>query len=351
MNARENIAFNEKTLFFFGAGASVDAGLPMAKGLYEKIDYHLGGYTNNTNIKENWQSLFNKIYTHCDNDIEETMSVIKHIGDHSSDISLLLDLLELASTKPLAELTDDCKNLFAFVNETLQEIFRITDGSKVVYLKKFVTLAQYFAINLFTLNYDDAVEVAAKKFSINLFDGCSEDATCNYPLFKNSFLATKSGINLYKLHGSIQWHIDVLSYSPRIMHSAESLDLNFTRPAMIFGKRDKLRADGFFLDILLAFKQKLALSDTLCVVGYSFGDEHINKFMSQWWQSDSSRQVLIVDPMITKTQKIPDQLIYGKKILIRGNRDYIDIFPKAENKMVIPIEHSSKDFFELFNME
>jgi hypothetical protein len=40
------------------------------------------------------------------------------------------------------------------------------------------------------------------------------------------------------------------------------------RPAVIFGQRNKLTAEGPFLDLLRAFREELSRSTSLTVVGY-----------------------------------------------------------------------------------
>ena len=42
------------------------------------------------------------------------------------------------------------------------------------------------------------------------------------------------------------------------------------RPAVSFGQRNKLTAEGPFLDLLRAFQVELAKADRLTVIGYSF---------------------------------------------------------------------------------
>ncbi len=350
-NSLKQITFNKKSTFFLGAGSSIDAGLPSAKDLYTRIYHLLGNHAHDTSIKDHWQHIFEKIHSHCGKDIEETISLIKQIGDYPEDIAILLEFLDATANNSVKELTRDFQALFGFINETcLQEIFEITDNSRVAYIKKFVSLAGHFAMNVFTLNYDNVVELAAKDSSVSLFDGTSISESCDFPLFTNNFSTTERCINLYKLHGSISWKIDLLSPAPRMI-SANNLGNQFTHPAMVFGKRDKLRSDGFFLDLLFEFNRKLLQSDKLCIIGYSFSDEHINKFMTQWWSSDISQQVIIVDPAINSVKKIPDIISWswghGGAKITKGNRDYIDIFPKRESKQVIPVKDSANNFFDL----
>jgi len=37
-------------------------------------------------------------------------------------------------------------------------------------------------------------------------------------------------------------------------------------------------------------------SETLTVIGYSFRDEHVNEFITNWFNGDISRKVRIINP-------------------------------------------------------
>jgi hypothetical protein len=77
---------------------------------------------------------------------------------------------------------------------------------------------------------------------------------------------------------------------------------NSTLPGLIFGQRNKLTADGPYLDLLRQFQYQLSQSKSLIVVGYSFRDEHINTYISQWLNSSwaSANKITIVDPYLSK---------------------------------------------------
>ncbi|MCL4853981.1 MAG: hypothetical protein KJZ78_21685, partial [Bryobacteraceae bacterium] len=74
------------------------------------------------------------------------------------------------------------------------------------------------------------------------------------------------------------------------------------RPAVIFGHRNKLTADGPFLDLLQAFVQSLEGSTLLTIVGYSFGDGHINALIARWLNGNTSRRLRIVNRSYDKIE-------------------------------------------------
>jgi hypothetical protein len=118
------------------------------------------------------------------------------------------------------------------------------------------------------------------------------------------FVFPASGINLIKLHGSIEWVLRPegptegapLSRQSVRVASAEELAKPGFRPAVVFGQGSKLTAEGPFLDLLRSFREELNKHSQLLVVGYSFRDEHVNEYIAQWFNGDSARSITIVDP-------------------------------------------------------
>jgi hypothetical protein len=68
------------------------------------------------------------------------------------------------------------------------------------------------------------------------------------------------------------------------------------QPAVIFGQRNKLTAEGPFLKMFSVFQNQLAEADELIVIGYSFRDIHINESIADWFNYGSARKITVVDP-------------------------------------------------------
>jgi hypothetical protein len=97
--------------------------------------------------------------------------------------------------------------------------------------------------------------------------------------------------------------------------SAEVHEPGF-RPALIFGGRNKLTAEGPFLDLLRVFKQELSRCTVLTVIGYSFRDDHVNEYISQWLNESGEHTIRVVDPGFSQTPGT-----YGRQLLrLEGNR-------------------------------
>src|SRR5262249_39620021 len=125
-----------------------------------------------------------------------------------------------------------------------------------------------------------------------------------------SFVQSGDGLFLLKLHGSIDWALDrdQRSEDRPIPHSVirqvsdAQVKTSGFRPAVIFGQRNKLTAEGPFLDLLRAFQQELSRADGLTVVGYSFRDAHVNEYISQWLNKSKTRTMRVIDPYLDDHQ-------------------------------------------------
>lgn len=184
---------------------------------------------------------------------------------------------------------------------TLRELVWISDPARVFYLSPVLNkLKAQGRIVICTLNYDNAIELLAQSNSTGCDTGIDEWSETG------TFTPGDTGLYLVKLHGSIDWErLSGQTTSERLMpHSIihrvpkeqlESDDSDF-EPAVIFGQRNKLTADGPFLELLRAFQNELARSELLTIIGYSFRDPHINIYISQWLNQDESHRIRIVDP-------------------------------------------------------
>jgi hypothetical protein len=76
---------------------------------------------------------------------------------------------------------------------------------------------------------------------------------------------------------------------------------SFERPAVIFGQRNKLTAEGPFLDLLRQFQNELDNCSVLTVIGYSLRDAHINTYISKWLNESADKKIRVVDPNFEKS--------------------------------------------------
>lgn len=179
--------------------------------------------------------------------------------------------------------------------DELRSLVAVDSGS-VGYLEPMVRAgSQRGGLTIATLNYDIAIEEACRRAGVDVqthIDRWATDGKWDWPA---------EGVRLLKLHGSIDWCWDD-SMQPRghlrhrTVEAVPPSSDDHRSPAVVFGNRGKLRADGPFLSLLAEFETLLAVADQLVVVGYSFRDDHVNEIVRRWAAEDLGRTVLIIDP-------------------------------------------------------
>ncbi len=158
-------------------------------------------------------------------------------------------------------------------------------------------------INIFTLNYDLIFENIFNSPTVKILDnGFSEKDISDSKLrywatdFNNELSPTK--INLFKLHGSIDWEYnqdsEEISVKENIYDDRE--------PLIIFGSYSKMLSFDPFLYILSNFRTFLEEATVFVVIGYSFHDKYINNLLiqqlSQNTKEDIPKKLLVVDPSL-----------------------------------------------------
>ncbi|WP_213816127.1 SIR2 family protein [Glaciihabitans sp. dw_435] len=173
----------------------------------------------------------------------------------------------------------------------------------VDYLQPIADLAksQPGGLDVLTLNYDLTVETMARDVPVEVDRGI-ERWTPGVPL---GFEHVDERINLVKLHGSLDWQYlrsrsVVAAPKVRVMTSDPEVDDAYNdgqprQPWIVVGDREKLGTDGPTLALMRAAEDALFATTHLVVVGYSFGDAHINTMIRDWLLGDDERTIAIVD--------------------------------------------------------
>ena len=215
---------------------------------------------------------------------------------------------------------------------TLSNIVWIDSTDQIAYLEPLIEAAkQRQRTVVATLNYDNAIELAALVSGLKCDTGIDEWSRTGV------FNTTGNGLHLLKLHGSIDWESTQERSAPdRLFPQTaigqvppEKLRERGFRPAVIFGQKNKLTTEGPFLDLLRAFQQELTQVSTLTVVGYSFGDEHVNTYISTWLNAGSHHRIRIVDPHINRRQ---DGYVANLKQLRHTSPDRVEFVSKKASE-------------------
>lgn len=151
------------------------------------------------------------------------------------------------------------------------------------------------SILIATTNYDRAIERFCDQSQYYISDGFEQKY--------NSFLWTgkfsypyigdnTSPVVLYKLHGSLGWKKYV---NGTIERSSDDADPTYSQNMLIYPtlcpKKDE--DDDPYRSIIYEFGQKLNECDICIIIGYSFRDVSINKFIKQLLVDD--KKLIVVD--------------------------------------------------------
>lgn len=166
---------------------------------------------------------------------------------------------------------------------------------------------KYNRLKLFTTNYDLLFEQAATTYGYVIIDGFSftyprifngNNFDYDIVLRKNSRIAPTENyagnvFHLYKLHGSLDWKKDVKSQ--RVVKCDAQ---NNPAPIMIFPRSSKYEAsyEQPFFEMMTRFQSELRTDNALLlIIGYSFGDKHINSMILEALNVNHSLQLVLVD--------------------------------------------------------
>ncbi len=225
---------------------------------------------------------------------------------------------ELALNHALDGLESHESQDFAYARNSvvraLIELLWVEEASRVGYLQPLVAQGKDDVLTIASLNYDNTIELACADAGIPCSTGL--DRWNNL----EGFPAPTTGVDLLKLHGSVTWakiRKDRVRTAeapmPRtlVQEQARASIQRGYEPAVIFGAGNKLTAEGPFLELLLAFRERLEAYDELVVIGYSFSDDHINDALWRWINRRVVRRLHVIDFEEDKTV-VPFKRLFKK---------------------------------------
>ena len=305
-------------VLLFGAGASCEAGLPDSRRLTARIiqafdasrdhaasavlQYIVGGLALRQAVAETFDTAarFTNIV-----DIEAVVRALDALANRDKSESSLF----ISTWNPLVEQIERAHpRIFHTVRsrllQHLQELLWLADAGRLEYLAPLIRLIESEGVVwIGTLNFDNTVETFARTRDIPISAGL-DPARGYVPNRGYEFFFSTTGINLIKLHGSIDW---IMHDAPPAMHGF--VPLRFTlphprptsahthsEPAILLGPENKLTAEGPYLSLLLRFQEALRAADRLAIVGYSFRDPHINEQIGMFLNRNPLNRIQIIDP-------------------------------------------------------
>ena len=298
----------EKTVFFLGAGASMDAGCLSSGGMLEELEEQIKALPILNPLKKPFQGIFDFIIASLSYQNSMKISGVQYgltninIEDFVMVLRQLIDR-EYIIPPPLVgnwnnkiigweiQNEDVFLEFLRFVTELLINKWTKFEEDKAEELiapfRELIQSPDDFKLDIFTLNYDvvwehclnsDTERLIENGFSARKWTGVFDDE--NYP----------SKLLISKLHGSIDWYFD--SEAEQVLLSEEPV----SEPTIIFGSSNKMQSFDPFISLLSRFRQRLQTSILYVIIGYSFQDRYINNILIQSLSSKLAGTAIVVDP-------------------------------------------------------
>ena len=293
----------DNTIVLTGAGSSFGIGKTEIKGMTMK---KLWGEIVNKCGKESIEKLGKKINYKID---DITRANLEEFLSHAS----LYLLLYHDTDSEVKENVNKIKQII-ISNCT---IIMPEDAPHKEFLKRITARKlKHNRLKLFTTNYDMLFEQAANECGFTMIDGFTftfprvfngNNYDYDIVIRKNSRITAQENyagkvFHLYKLHGSLDWEKDEESGQIRKCDFA-----NNKMPVMIFPSSIKYETsyEQPFFEMMSRFQTELRMDNALLIIiGYSFGDKHINSMIFEALELNHSLQLVIVDPYIDNFEEI-----------------------------------------------
>lgn len=239
---------------------------------------------------DGWDTRPGRIPAFFDRDLQE--AILNGRG-HSKAGRLISNLVTSVVT-PTAP-GETYGRLAVLMLRTLRGLLATTE-KRLSYLEPLVAQGRESPQTIATLNYDVGVELASAVFDVpctTSIDKWADDGGWQW---------LDRGLNVLKLHGSINWEWHATDAGEgalprrvvRVVDDPAGADSR--APALVFGQRAKLTAEGPFLALLAEFERHLSATTWVVIVGYSFRDDHVNELLRRWLSEDMDRHLTVIDP-------------------------------------------------------
>jgi hypothetical protein len=289
-----------RTVVLVGAGGSADLGLPVADELHNQLVERLPPlYANLARLvfadgaPVDVERLFRVIqFLHALETKERPLD--QRLSHDGLDIALLVAGWEQSVGEYLAAQRNSVQGsatgrLIDSLWDALFEILWLNAGQPpdIGYLRWLLKSMQGGTI--VTLNYDNGLEVAAIQPAAQPVDA---DPYPRPATAVPGFPDPAHRVRIIKLHGSLNWSTDPVTGTTTVLSDndlrnrrwASQITPSRPAPGIIFGAGNKLRPDGPYLDMYVEFKKALATADRFVVIGYGWGDAHVNELIRRWLQ-------------------------------------------------------------------
>ncbi|MGO3608177.1 SIR2 family protein [Enterococcus pingfangensis] len=287
----------ENIVVLTGAGSSVSFGGKLMSGLWESIKKEITYDA----LKEFADKInFNEI-EEFNTDLEKMLSHASMYHSVNSDDVTASDMI---------------KNIKRIIREECSFVLP-EESPHLLFLKKLTSRKlKYSRPKIFTLNYDTLFEQAASKGGYTVIDGFSFSSPRRFNgiYFDYDIVARTSHksisdenyipnvLHIYKPHGSIDWEeskSEDKTYSEGFVQKNEHTEF----PLMIYPSSVKYETSYQqpFFEMMSRLQQEIRNKNTLLlIIGFSFGDSHIEAMINEALNVNTSLTVMVVSPDILK---------------------------------------------------
>jgi len=349
-------------IFLLGAGASFDANIPISKAMLDQLEKKL----NDVSPENEWKD-YKNLYYCIKSGIQYGIGITNKPIEFNIEIIIntIEELLKsyehpiypfVGSWVPrLTELAGvdfvNIKNFKKLILTQLRNWMEINKIDDCAYYSGIINFQKQieFPLSVFSLNYDLCLETQCVKNNVEYNRGF-ENGIWSYKNFQRPG-DIESPINLYKIHGSIDWELK----NYEVHEKVGIIDRrNIEEHAIIFGTSYKFQYIDPFLFLFAEFR-RLALEESITkyivCIGYSFNDEHINGILRQAVQKDITKQIISIQPfnvnnLILQKEEIKEKERLREKLGLSSSINIGVDNISAKNFLENII---SKEYFDKFN--
>ncbi|MCA3018929.1 MAG: SIR2 family protein [Rhodocyclaceae bacterium] len=349
MNSPTTTFKKDEVIVLLGAGASVDAGIPHSAEMVRQIE----------KLIENEWNQFKDLYNYVRSAIFYADGIRGTFdGNVSYNIERLvvaLDELSRREEHPLYPFIGawnprlsqvagiDFRNVAEFKTKILEKLrtqwIEIDNYDKADYFQGLVRFQKQlnFPLHVFTLNYDLCVEKAFSAVHNKWPErGFGSDRFWSHGLLDEATSESPS-MYLYKLHGSIDWIRD--KEGGKLTYSDSTSKIPANEGELIFGTTYKLQYVDPFLFLVYQLRRLSLEAKLIVVVGYGFGDEHINGILKQALRGDPNKRIVVASYF---GEKIDDELTRSMNKHRDAIRLQLGLADGSASLVVVP--HRARDF-------
>jgi len=309
MNNQPTIFKKDDVIVLLGAGASVDADIPHSATMVQRIEEAVKPRAQWSEFGPQYNYVRSAIYfvegirgrfdSEVSYNIERVVEVLDELGrrmDHP-----LYPFVGAWNPRLIQVAGSGFEKVDKFKERIVERLRRdwieIQNYDKARYyegLFKFQHELNH-PLRVFSLNYDLCVEKISQTVASELPErGFDDQRLWKYQLFEG-IDGRPRRIFLYKLHGSIDWQID--PNTGRLTFSDSTSKVKPEEAALIFGTSYKLQYVDPFLFLVYELRRWSLDAKLLLVIGYGFGDDHINGILGQAMRNREDKRLVVVAPV------------------------------------------------------